>query len=369
MTHYKYDKDELKQSLDIEAVASLVSHFGGEPILKGDSFVARTICHNDFGEGSHKLYYYENTTLFKCYTHCDDGFDIFELVIRVQKLQKGLEWQLPQAMEYVAYFFGILGSELTDEDWTDDWKVLNNYAHIANLDLETRAQELKVYDKDLLRYFPQPRILPWEKEGITREVMLNRGIAYNPMSGGIIIPHFNIAGELVGVRERTLVKENEARGKYLPMYIAGKNEGKPFSHPLGYNLYGLDKSKDNIAAMKTAIVVEAEKSVLLYESYFGSENSLACATCGSSLINAQFQLLMDLGVGEIVVGFDRDYIEQNDEYFLKVVKKLKNIEQKYGAYTQISFLFDKGNLLEYKDSPLDKGAEVFQELYKHRIKL
>ena len=45
-----YDKDELKSSLDIESVASLISHFGGDPIMKGDHFISRTICHNDFGE-------------------------------------------------------------------------------------------------------------------------------------------------------------------------------------------------------------------------------------------------------------------------------------------------------------------------------
>lgn len=359
---YRYDKDEIKNNLDIEAVASLISHFGGEPEIKGDYLIAKTICHNAFGEGSHKLYYYENTTLFKCYTNCD-VFDIFELVIKVKKVELDEDWELPKAMEFVAGFFGIAAVEVDQSERLEDWKVLNNYDKIANINTETRAVELKTYDKDILKYYPRPHIIPWEKEGITREVMMARGIAYNPMTGGIIIPHFNIDGNLIGIRERTLVVENEKYGKYLPSIIRGVQ----YSHPLGFNLYGLDKSKDNIAAMKTAIVVEGEKSVLLYESYFGIENSIVCATCGSSLINYQTELLRNLGVCEIVVGFDKDFHDTEDENYIKVVNRLKTIHMKYGAYVKISFLFDKDGVLGYKDSPLDKGADVFQYLYKNRI--
>lgn len=359
---YKYDKDELKSNLDIESVASLVDHFGGEPILKGDHFVAKTICHNDFGEGSHKLYYYENTTLFKCYTNCD-MMDIFEVVIKAKKIQEDIDWQLPQAMEFVANFFGISGVEVEDGERIQDWQILSNYDRIENIDLASRVVELKTYDKDTLKYYPQPIIVPWVKDGISTEVANARGIAYNPVTGGILIPHFNIVGDLVGIRERTLVKENEARGKYLPSII----NRIQYSHPLGFNLYGLNDSKDNIAATKTAVVVEAEKSVLQYESYFGMENSIICATCGSNLIAYQFQLLQDLGVQEIIIGFDKDFIDEQDPNFAKVVQRLRNINQKYGAFVQFSFLFDKTGLLGYKDSPLDKGAEVFQQLYRDRI--
>lgn len=83
--HEYYDKDEIKNSLTIDEVFNLVAEFGGEPIMKGESlFTAKTICHNNFGEGSHKLYYYDNTKLFKCYTDCGTSFDIFELVAKIK---------------------------------------------------------------------------------------------------------------------------------------------------------------------------------------------------------------------------------------------------------------------------------------------
>ena len=50
-----------------------------------------------------------------------------------------------------------------------------------------------------------------------------------------------------------------------------------------------------------------------------------------------------------------------------LIKNLKNIHRKYSSYATISFLFDKWDLLGYKDSPVDKGPEVFQQLYKQRV--
>ena len=82
----KYDKDKIKNSLTLEQVFDLVSELGGEPLINNGYFTAQTICHNHPGDGSHKLYYYDNTKLFRCYTECNDTFDIFELVCKVKNI-------------------------------------------------------------------------------------------------------------------------------------------------------------------------------------------------------------------------------------------------------------------------------------------
>ena len=89
---FKYDKDTLKENLSIEEVFDLVSELGGEPILKDNCIICKTICHNsDLTNASHKLYYYSNTHLFHCYTGCGDAsFDIYDLVLRVNKTEKHL---------------------------------------------------------------------------------------------------------------------------------------------------------------------------------------------------------------------------------------------------------------------------------------
>ena len=124
--------------------------------------------------------------------------------------------------------------------------------------------------------------------------MKARNIYYDPINGGVIIPHYNIDNELVGIRERTFVKEKEEMGKYKPAYL----NGKMYNHPLGFNLYNINWSKYQIHNMRKVIVFEGEKSCLLFASYFGLNNDISVAACGSNLINYQVQLLLSLGVNK-----------------------------------------------------------------------
>ena len=46
------------------------------------------------------------------------------------------------------------------------------------------------------------------------------------------------------------------------------------------------------------------------------------------------------------------------------------MHNKYGNQFNINFMYDKDKLfLDYKDSPIDKGKEIFEELYKRRINI
>lgn len=110
-----------------------------------------------------------------------------------------------------------------------------------------------------------------------------------------------------------------------------------------------------------------EKSCLKYASYFGIDNDISVACCGSAISFVQIKLLLEAGTTEIIIGFDKQFQEKGDIEFKHLIKNLKNIHRKYNSYATISFLFDKWNLLGYKDSPVDKGPEVFQQLYKQRI--
>lgn len=361
----KINKDELKNSLTIEEVFSYVAELGGDPRMSNSSFVSKTICHNPVGEGSYKLYYYDNTKLFCCYTDCGERFDIYELTCKVKK-QRGENWSLPRAINYVAFYFGYSTQNFDFEDLQgnlQDWEIFKKYEQINSLNKQ-QIVDLKIYQNEILKFFPTPRILAWEKEGITKDIITNRGICFNPVNQSIIIPHYDINENLIGIRERTLVKENEAYGKYRPAFL----NGQLYNHPLSFNLYNLNYSKNNIKIFKKAIVFEGEKSCLLYASLFGAEQDISVACCGSSLIPYQVKLLLSLGVQEIVIAFDKQFKVIGDEEFKRWTKKLINIHQKYSAYCQISFLFDKqNNLLEYKDAPIDKGKENFLNLFNNRI--
>ena len=376
----RYDKDKIKESLTLDDVFSFLADLGGEPIAHDNYIVAKTICH--CGQ-SHKLYYYDNTHLFRCYTDCEeDSFDIFELVMKNKNSKheaifRGYDefgnalygdWELYHAIDFVANFFDyeITQDFLEKREELQDWQIFEKYDKISLTELEEKKKvELKIFPKKILKNLPRPIIAPWEAEGIDREVMNDRGICFDPKNYGVVIPHFDINNNLVGIRERTLVDENEKYGKYRPAIL----NGTMYNHPLSFNLYNLNNSKDNIKAFRKAVVFEGEKSPLLYRSYFGPDNDISVASCGSSLIQYQVWLLISLGAEEIIVAFDKQFKELNDKEHIKLVKNLKNIHRKYGQYVKISYLFDKGDLIGYKSSPIDHGPEVYMQMFKERVDL
>ena len=108
---------------------------------------------------------------------------------------------------------------------------------------------------------------------------------------------------------------------------------------------------------------------MLYASLFGKENDISVAVCGSSLITYQVDLLLSLGVKEIIIAFDKQFQKSGDDEFKRWTQKLTDIHKKYSPKVQISFMFDKWELLDYKSSPIDHGLDTFMELFQRRITL
>jgi hypothetical protein len=365
-----FDKDEVRNELNIEDIYNLLMDWGGEPEYTNFGIISATICHNDPGVGSRKLYYYDNSNLFYCYSGCEDPcFDIFQLVIKVMEIQKHQVLNLNDAIRWIAQKFNISGKleETPEVEELDDWKYLSNYDRIQDIEIDTSRVVLKEYDiKILSRFNYKVKIEPWLKENISQDVMDRAFIGYYPGGDQITIPHFDVDGRFIGLRGRALSAEDaEKYGKYRPLKI----NQQLYSHPLGMNLYGLNWNKEHIRVMKKAIIVESEKSVLKFASYYGWENNICVACCGSTISSHQIRFLLDLGVEEIIIGFDKQYKELNTDESKTWKNKLLKIYNKYHQYCLISFIWDKKNLLGYKDSPLDRTADIFLQLFKERIVL
>lgn len=364
-----YDKAEVKAALSLQDVADLLVEWGGEPEFTSFGLVSSTICHNLPGEGSRKLYYYTNTQLFHCYTGCaDPSFDIFELAIKVFKIQNNKDIELNDAVKFISYKFGIVSTSKRDSvDKLEDWEVFNRYDRIQEIEIKSYAVKLKEYDTKYLDHLNYDvKITPWLREGISEEALKKARIGYFPGGEQITIPHFDIDGRFIGLRGRTLGKEEaEKYGKYRPVKI----NNDFFNHPLGTNLYGLNWTKNNIKALGKAIVFESEKSVLLAETYFGAAANPSVACCGSNLSAYQVQLLLEAGAKEIIIAFDKQYKKTNTEESRIWSKKLTSIHNRYKNEVLISFIWDKENLLNYKSSPIDEGFDKFMHLFKNRILL
>jgi DNA primase len=186
-------------------------------------------------------------------------------------------------------------------------------------------------------------------------------ISYSISQNKIIIPHYDLLGRLVGIRGRALNEwEIENIGKYAPIQI----EGVWYKHPLSMNLYGLDKTFMDVRRNGICYLFESEKSVLQMNGF--SIPNCSAAVCGSNFNKYQLNILMKFcAPSEIVICFDKEEKPGEDKYF----NKLYDICKKYSQYAQFSFIYDREGLLGMKDSPTDRGEEVFKKLLEKRVRV
>lgn len=366
-----FDKKVVKELITTEQIFELLEEYGGDPqYYDSGAIVSRTICHNPpMSDASHKLYFYPNTKLFHCYTGCaEPSFDIFELMIKIANLQFHQEWDLDRAVRFLTFKLGLEVPTIEDEEdyglLKEDFDYFEETERIKNIDLKTYKADFKVYDTTILdRFNYDVKIGPWLREGITEDVMKEFNIGFYPGLDVITIPHYDIDDNFIGLRGRTLCRADaETYGKYRPIKI----KDTLYTHPLGYNLYGINKNYKAISQIEKAIVVEGEKSVLKYGSFFGQDNNICVACCGSSFSIYQFYLLKSLGVKEIIIGLDKQYKKINDEEHQHLVRNFYKILNRHINDVMVSFIFDGKDDLGYKDSPLDRGPETFLKLFKER---
>ena len=143
-------------------------------------------------------------------------------------------------------------------------------------------------------------------------------------------------------------------------------EGKWYTHPLQFNLYGMNLNEHNIRTAKKIILVESEKGVMQLDTMYPDSN-ISTALSSSNLSNAQVEMILGLGVDEVVLGLDKQYKECYTEEYRRYQEKIIKMASKLNGYVNVSVLWDKENLLGYKDSPTDRGKEVFETLMRKRI--
>ena len=351
-----FDKREIKDSLGIEEVEEILELLGVFHYRENDDkLIIETVCHNNLGEGSNKLYYYTNTKLFNCYSNCG-AFDIFDFV---QKYFN--DFDLNDAVNWVAerrgFSFTNGGFEKKSEEELQKVEYQKQYAN--------------EYSRDILDNHLKPAYVKnWVEEGISPEIQLAYEVKYNPRDGAVVFPHYDEQGRLVGIRQRNLAQDMIDRyGKYRPAKI----RNVMFSSPLSFYLFGANRNKFALTRTKKAIVFEGEKSVMLYEQYVGKSNNNSVASFGTSFSIHHLKILEAMGVEEIIFAYDRQYhvpnAEQDKEY-KALTEKLTRMHKRFSSDTMtVSFMMDFGNLLDYKDSPIDKGLDVFNQLFENRFTL
>lgn len=349
---------DLREEMSDESIKDILGQFNVQPFDENETFIVfPTCCHNLEG-GSPKLYYYKNTHLFHCYTECGESFDIFHLLVKMMKL-RGKDINLHEAV--------ILCDCDSDEEIDYNRSEQEDYKYMIQLERMVTSDELPpipIYDKSVLNNFSfnENGLKSWNNEGISYESMKKFRILYDTINNCVVIPNYDIDGNLIGIRGRFL-DEDVARkyGKYRPITI----NGVCYKHPTGRSLYGLYENQNNIKKKQTVIIAEGEKFVLHFEDYFNS--NIAVASLGKNITQTHIQLLQSCNVKRVILAYDADY-ETEEQLKEKRIEycKIGNILKKY---FNVSILLDWDLKLPYKSSPIEGGKDYFEKLLKERLVL
>lgn len=184
----------------------------------------------------------------------------------------------------------------------------------------------------------------WQREGISAASLERFQVRYDSFSNRLVYPIRNPDGRIVNVGGRTL--DEDWKSKKLRKYTYFKPWGELKT------IYGFAENIDGIKKQSEIILFEGCKSVLLADTW-GIHNTGAILT--SHLNPNQMKLLIELGC-RVVFALDKD-VSIRDDHNVSRLKQFVNVE----------YIWDGTGLLDEKDSPVDKGPDIWKKLYEGRL--
>lgn len=276
---------------------------------------------------------------FHCFG-CGRSGNIFNWI----QLSEGLSF--PEAVQKVANITGIHPQEYTESESVSFLKLMNRLANPPQRN-EFNRTVLDI-EKDYNQRFSPELPQEWIDEGISPDEMRKYEIRTDPISNRIVYPVYDADFQLIGVKGRTRFKDFKMLKimKYMNYNSIGST-----------NFFqGAKQACDDIKKSGEIIVVEGFKSVMKIDGW-GYHNVVSAET--STLNDYQIELLIRMMIKDVVIAFDKD-VELK-----KIVERVRLLKRFMNVYA----VYDKWGLLKDKDSPCDRGEEVWRTLYERRIRL
>lgn len=198
-----------------------------------------------------------------------------------------------------------------------------------------------IFDRDKLKL--------WTDEGIDINTLYQFGVRYDAFDNRIVYPIRDYEGNIISVCGRTCDPDYKSKNirKYTYLQSIGSLD----------TLYGLYENRDSIIGAKEMIVFEGAKSCLKAHDW-GYCNTVALLTSHLSLNQLKFLIrFCSFNDVQIVFALDSDIDISQDENIRKLC-----------LYARVFWLKNRDELLQPKDSPVDKGQTVFENLYRRREK-
>ena len=239
--------------------------------------------------------------------------------------------------------------ELIGEDFSDITR--SETLSILKLLARPNREEKKghtILDKTIYNSYAEYIDKSWVSEGIAPELFPRYEIRLDKGNNRIVYPVYDTQGNFINIKGRTRYSDFKERKipKYINYYAVGT---------IDY-LQGLHLNKESILGKREIIIFEGVKSSMKAEG-FGFDNVVSAET--STLTAEQIKLLISLHVN-VVIAFDKD--KKFADYYNKNMANLRR-------FAEVYYINDKCNLLgkpSEKNSPVDKGKDVWMELYKNK---
>jgi DNA primase len=249
-----------------------------------------------------------------------------------------------EAIDILKSFCGLNGQKIVSRQKMSATMTCKKFATPKRRQKQSAVTILS--DDYMERYEKKPdKLAIWKQEGISEASLERFQVYYDSFSDRLVYPIRNMDGKIVNIGGRTL--DPAWKEKKLRKYT--------YFHPWGTmeTIYGLFENLEYILNQKEVILFEGCKSVLLADTW-GIKNTGAILT--SHLNPAQMKILARLGC-RVVFALDKD-VRIRDDHNIKILKN----------YIDVDYLWDKADLLNDKDAPVDKGLEVFKQLYADRLR-
>ena len=140
--------EQIKNQLSVDDIIKIMTHLQQDDTVLYDSqghpIFSTSVCHKG---DSFKLYYYNETKLFHCYT-CGKTSDIFELVQKTKEFTDFMD-----AYNFVVKFFNIKNDGFHEQqnELTSDWDIFHDMEDFNKISATDNS--IMPIQENLLEYF------------------------------------------------------------------------------------------------------------------------------------------------------------------------------------------------------------------------
>lgn len=307
-------------------------------------------CGNCDGDNTSAVVIYNEPSLhIHNYTrNFKNGSDIFELIKYNLEVINNKKVTLFDSLKYLNSLFGFeckyQGTKMGTK--FDPLAIFKKVAHSKQYSLnENDIDQINIESN----FDYQEGIIHenWLNAGLTNKTIEKFKIGYSYKLKRIIIPlRMWNTGEIIGFNKRTIIKNYDILG--FCKFLLTPN------YPKSINLYGLYENMKSIQQNKICILFEAEKSVLRRDS---RNDSNSVALQGHSISKEQVSIICGLDINEVVIAMDKDIY----------LNEVRSLCEKFYLKKNVSYIYDKFDLLDDKDSPADANDKIYKYLFETRV--